>query len=136
MVRVTYTEESWYQQNKERVCRQIRDDRKENPEKYRLRDRARYERDKDKRIALAKKWADGHPEKRKGICRKWIENNQGKRAAHVKAGNAIKGGKLVRQPCEVCGESKVHAHHEYYSKPLDVVWLCSKHHALRHRLPF
>jgi ribosomal protein S27AE len=45
---------------------------------------------------------------------------------------AIRRGELVRQPCEVCGATKVHAHHDDYSKPLDVRWLCSRHHRLHH----
>ncbi len=32
--------------------------------------------------------------------------------------------------CSDCGETKVEAHHEDYSKPLDVEWLCKKHHKL------
>lgn len=41
--------------------------------------------------------------------------------------NAIRDGKIARQPCEVCGR-KAQAHHEDYSKPLDVRWLCFQHH--------
>lgn len=44
---------------------------------------------------------------------------------------AIKSGKLERKPCRVCGE-KAQAHHEDYSKPLDVDWLCFKHHRQVH----
>ena len=45
---------------------------------------------------------------------------------------AIAAGKLKRKPCEVCGVRKSHAHHDDYSKALDVRWLCSKHHAELH----
>lgn len=46
---------------------------------------------------------------------------------------AKKSGKLIPQPCFICGETKVHAHHEDYSKPLDVKWMCVKcHHAEHH----
>lgn len=51
-----------------------------------------------------------------------------RRILHV----AIKSGKLSRKPCEICGEPKSHAHHDDYSKPLDVVWLCLQHHKERH----
>lgn len=47
---------------------------------------------------------------------------------------AISRGDLKVKPCERCGFGLgVHAHHEDYSKPLDVVWLCRTHHAERHR---
>lgn len=45
---------------------------------------------------------------------------------------AVNLGKLKRMPCEVCGDPKSHGHHEDYSKPLDVQWLCSKHHRAVH----
>lgn len=64
---------------------------------------------------------------------RFVERNPAKRAAHIATGNAIRDGRLTRQPCEVCGELKAQAHHDDYSKPLDVRWLCSTHHAEWHR---
>lgn len=46
--------------------------------------------------------------------------------------SAMQRGKLIPQPCEVCGKEKSQGHHEDYSKPLDVVWLCVRHHQDRH----
>lgn len=43
---------------------------------------------------------------------------------------ALKVGKISKQPCEVCGVDEVEAHHKDYSNPLDVEWLCMKHHRL------
>jgi Protein of unknwon function (DUF3310) len=63
----------------------------------------------------------------------WLIENKLKRKAHGEVGYAIQIGKLVRQPCERCGTTEhVVAHHEDYSKPLDVVWLCKYHHKERH----
>lgn len=45
---------------------------------------------------------------------------------------AIDAGKLVRQPCEICGATPTHAHHDDYGKPLDVRWLCPPHHYEHH----
>lgn len=42
---------------------------------------------------------------------------------------AIKNGSLIRLPCVVCAKPKSEAHHDDYSKPLQVVWLCRAHHA-------
>lgn len=55
-----------------------------------------------------------------------------KHAARVAVSKAIRQGVLARKPCEVCGK-KGEAHHEDYSRPLDVRWLCREHHAQEHR---
>lgn len=39
---------------------------------------------------------------------------------------------LERKPCEVCGATKVEAHHDDYEKPLEVRWLCKQHHSEVH----
>lgn len=54
-------------------------------------------------------------------------------AATKKVNQAVKRGNLARKPCEVCGAEKVEAHHPNYAFPLDVIWLCRKHHADWHR---
>ena len=64
--------------------------------------------------------------------RAYAERNPVKRAAQVACGNAIRDGRLIRQPCEICG-AVAQAHHDDYSKPLDVRWLCSEHHAEWHK---
>jgi hypothetical protein len=40
---------------------------------------------------------------------------------------ALKKGILKREAC-ICGETKVEAHHADYKRPLDVMWVCRKHH--------
>ena len=49
--------------------------------------------------------------------------------------NAVSQGKIIKP--ELCAknalencEGKIEAHHLDYSKPLDVIWLCRKHHAI------
>jgi ribosomal protein S27AE len=61
-------------------------------------------------------------------CKKWVERNTVKRAANVIVGNAIRDGRLTKKPCEKCGETKVHGHHDDYAQPMTVRWLCAKHH--------
>ncbi len=46
---------------------------------------------------------------------------------------AIERGDLTREPCEVCGAEKVDAHHDDYYQPMEVRWLCKKHHGEVHR---
>ena len=47
--------------------------------------------------------------------------------------NAVRRGEIQRKPCEECGDTKSHGHHPDYSKPLEVKWLCVKHHMQIHR---
>jgi hypothetical protein len=55
-----------------------------------------------------------------------------KRAAHLAIARALNAGTVIKQPCVVCGEVKSESHHEDYSKQLDVIWFCRKHHAEHH----
>lgn len=55
--------------------------------------------------------------------------NPEKYRARNAVSNALRDGRLFRQPCKVCGTTvRVQAHHHDYSKPLDVEWLCFQHH--------
>lgn len=45
---------------------------------------------------------------------------------------AVKSGKLIKRPCELCGNEPTQAHHDDYAKPLDVRWLCVPHHQAIH----
>lgn len=53
-----------------------------------------------------------------------------KEHARQKMRYAIEHGKMEQKPCVICGEEKTQGHHKDYSKPLDVVWLCTVHHGL------
>jgi hypothetical protein len=44
-----------------------------------------------------------------------------------------KRGKLMKVPCEKCGSPRSQMHHDDYSKPLDVRWLCRPCHMALHR---
>jgi predicted RNA-binding Zn-ribbon protein involved in translation (DUF1610 family) len=41
--------------------------------------------------------------------------------------------KSADKSCEKCGDKEVQMHHDDYSKPLEVRWLCRKHHNEEHR---
>lgn len=62
----------------------------------------------------------------------WRRANPEKYLAHVAVQRALASGDLVKQPCEVCGDPAVDAHHDDYSKQLDVRWLCRQHHVRLH----
>jgi hypothetical protein len=45
----------------------------------------------------------------------------------------VKRGHVKKLPCEKCGNENSEGHHEDYSKPLDVKWLCREHHLEVHK---
>lgn len=47
---------------------------------------------------------------------------------------AVRSGRLSRLPCQVCGATRAQAHHDDYTRRLDVIWLCATHHGEMHRL--
>ena len=58
--------------------------------------------------------------------------------AKIILATAVKRHKVIKPlNCEDCGhcveKSKLHRHHEDYSKPLEVRWLCPICHGKRHR---
>lgn len=68
-------------------------------------------------------------------CRSRNYSNVSKRQAEAGriVAQALRNGTLKRRPCRVCGTKKrIQAHHDDYTKPLKVRWLCPKHHGERH----
>ena len=98
------------------------------------RDRARYKKEREQRLAKHKEYmaTEGGKIASARSSLKWKENNAVKRAAHVILGNAVRNGRVTKAPCFVCGSEKAVAHHPSYDLPLDVVWLCHDHHAQLH----
>lgn len=67
--------------------------------------------------------------------KRYIETNPKKRSVHIKVGNAIRDGYLVKQACEVCKTNyNIVAHHCDYDKPFDVMRLCAQHHSDWHSI--
>jgi len=66
--------------------------------------------------------------------RNYRRANPEKYSAHQKLAYAVRTGRLVRPPtCERCPSKKVHGHHDDYTKPLKVMWLCAVCHKQRHK---
>lgn len=107
-----------------------------NLEKVRAKDRERGS--LPHRVAARKEYAErmrldgAHQSRQAKSKREWVKRNPHKRAAHVAVGNAIRDGVLIKEACEVCGCNATDAHHDDYTKPLDVRWLCRTHHAEHH----
>ena len=105
-----------------------------DPEKVRAADRARYRRHRQKRLAAQRAYLQTERGRERANAAKaaWRQRNPEKYRAQTAVGNALRDGKLVKRPCEICGDPKVHGHHDDYSKPLEVRWLCWVHHKTIH----
>lgn len=65
--------------------------------------------------------------------KKYFNKFPNRRAAQIAVSNAVRDGRLLKLPCLECGCVEVEAHHPDYDSPLDVIWLCVKHHKEVHR---
>jgi hypothetical protein len=91
--------------------------REENADAYRAMSRAAYAATAQGRRNYQRLYKRQHPDRR--------------RATNL-VYKAIKRGKLTRQPCEVCAAPRAEAHHEDYSQPFKIRWLCRLHHMRAH----
>lgn len=73
-----------------------------------------------KRRAAKKKYEKSHR----------VRNPEKDRARYTLR-NAVRDGRVIKQPCCYCGSKKSQGHHHDYSKPLDVIWACFKCHRER-----
>lgn len=80
---------------------------------------------------LAEKQSEGRYNHTK---KSYIERNPEKRAAHIALNNAVRDGKIKKPDlCPKCGrKTRIIGHHEDYSQPLSVKWMCSKCHREEH----
>lgn len=72
--------------------------------------------------------------KRESSKRYWRKpQNRIKHIAHRIFNYNVKIGKIARQKCETCGKPYAFGHHDDYSKPLKIKWMCNFHHSEYHR---
>lgn len=99
---------------------------------YKLYDRLRL--DNSERAEARNKYSTwlrkNDPERYKRYHDKYDEN---KKKASEKVNNAVRDNRLEKLPCCICGNTKSEGHHEDYNNPLQVIWLCKKHHGMIHR---
>ena len=117
----------WYrrqnlEESRKRERERARKWRKENPERARAQDKVKRERYAERRKEYAKEYS------RKNL------KDPLKVSARTQLNNAVKCKSIIKpNKCEKCLERhQLNAHHCDYSKPLEVVWLCTKCHALEH----
>lgn len=92
-------------------------------------------RDPDDRARRMREYYRKTAETKKAKAAEWRRSNPRKRAAHQAVRDALLSGLLTRpDSCEddECGK-RPDAHHDNYDKPLEVLWLCRRHHRLRHQ---
>lgn len=112
-------------------CKDCRYDRE--GEANRLRVARWYVDNPEKAKRTRDKWKAENKERYDALRANWRKDNPKKARAHWTVGNALRYGNMEKEPCERCGDTEVHAHHYDYDKPLDVVWLCDKHHKQVHK---
>lgn len=96
-----------------------------------LRVKARYSSEFEK-VQQYEKHRHATPERKVKLAL-YQKNRRAKFPEKIKArerlNNAIRDGRITRQPCEVCGTTnRVQGHHTDYQKWNVVRWLCFEHH--------
>jgi hypothetical protein len=69
--------------------------------------------------------------------RAWRARNSKRLAAHNAVSKALLRGHMEKaEACFIhdCNDNNLEAHHPDYDRPLDVVWLCQKHHKEAHAI--
>jgi len=139
------TSEDFYVSNRSscKVCLAERNrkwlEKPENKAKFKGYVKSYYLKNKSKRKAYYKAWRKDNLLYKKSCVlysRKWRLENPDKRRAHRKVRSAIDGGVLERPSvCSSCGSPRfIQAHHNDYTKPLSVIWLCAVCHKKQHLL--
>jgi hypothetical protein len=128
-------EDTWYSRNRERALEAARCYYEENKPTILVRQK---ERRKNKRAEVAaydRRYYRAHAKKRVSQSRAWCLSHGYKSTVAVKVHNAVKAGILIKpEECSRCnGHYYLIAHHEDYSRPLNVDWLCQSCHKEVHK---
>lgn len=128
-------------EHREQINAYCRRRRMENPEKDRAMKKAWRKKNVEKNKEYQRRYREkeGYKEKKKAYyeahkqefferAKRNSKKYVNERKAQKELWNAIKRGDITQKPCEICGDMKADAHHPDYNKPLEVMWLCRKHH--------
>lgn len=120
---------------KECVKTRVKAYRLANRDHYLAYDKARNTR--PDRAALRATYAktDKGRQVRSRALNRWSNEHPDRIAASRALNNAVRDGRVSPWPiCAMpgCERTRVDAHHPDYSRPLDVVWLCTRHHHALH----
>lgn len=86
-------------------------------------------------MASSRAWKENNRERHAELAREYRARHPDRIVAQNRLNYAVRKGRVIRGPCEVCGaKENVHAHHITY-KPEDwynVRWLCYVCHKFEH----
>jgi len=143
----------WYYENKEKAnenrkqhylnhrdeaLRKQKDRYEKNYVEIRKRanERNRLPENREKNRIRTQKYVENNKDKIRVRTGQWKRDNPEKSSAYLHVMWALKLGVLEKpKSCQSCNkEIKVEAHHEDYSKPLEIMWLCKIcHETLHHK---
>lgn len=99
------------------------------------RERCRLKSERYRRLGIAKKYSKAYLN---AVQRRSRSRYPEKNRARGILGKAVRSGKIKKpSKCKECGSSarKLQGHHDDYTKPLQVKWLCTKCHGAKTRKP-
>ncbi len=114
------SEEDSLLEHRRKACERAKRWRLENPEKHK---------------ETIKRWRKNNPDMVREELRRWCRANpEKKRAYNELIHHKTRKGLLVPVTCSSCGLicKKLQAHHDDYSKPLEVRWVCHSCHLKIH----
>jgi len=125
----------YHAKNRERVVKRLKEWRKNRPiEEKKAYNQRYYKINKEKLQKISREsYKNLSKEQKKRnyeTIKLFRKNNRDKAKAWFAVGNALIRGDMNKpNNCELCNiKERLHAHHEDYSKPLEVKWLCPKCH--------
>lgn len=110
----------YYDRHKERLLVESRQWRLDNHDKF---------------SSYLKKWRLSNPEYFKEYQKSYREKDGVKQKIKARSvvNSHLRNGRIVREICSFTECEEIgHAHHDNYSRPLDIVWVCRKHHENLH----
>jgi actin-related protein len=132
--KINESSREYYYKNREKQLIKRKEYREKNREKISLKEAVRRILDVDRFETNRQKhlnWSKFNRERLNEYQREWYKKNKEKRRAHVLLNRAISSGKIMRPNC--CSQCNVickpDGHHEDYSSPLNVIWICRKCHS-------
>lgn len=119
--------------NKEKISNKWKDYYNTHKSKLNENYRKYYLEHKDSIKNTMQKWLDKHPGYRSNQTSKFRSNNPEKYKSHIIVFHSLVNGIISKSPCSKCGATtNIHAHHNDYSKPLEITWLCASCHRKYH----